>query len=467
MPPAWRERSGPGSFRGVPFVVRSDEQTGGRKTVRHEYPLKDTPFIEDLGRKARGIRVTAYVIGGDYLTKRDALLAALEDAGAGPLVLPYQDERLVMVADYSVSQSDDEAGMATFSIEFEETEPKAFTPTVGTAARPRLGATADAGLLANKSSLSRRYSLVLPQPSTSPVLQGVSRVKPMPGWSLASASALVRDGSTALHRALAPVMATTQQLASLKRQTDALVTDASSLVRDPLLLATRFTSLLTDLIRWPATPVLGVKALLNAFKFLASTPRPVATTATRAREQKNYDAVRGFIRTGVLIQATRVAGDAADPDAAAAFVVRSTTGGGLLVDDVDDDVAAAADSQQRGQPPRLADGTRTGGYETYDEAIATREQLTDAIDELLEDADDELYAALVQLRADVIAAVPGERTRLPRLVTFTPTITIPSLVLTYRLYGDVALAEDVVDRNRVAHPGFVRGGRELQVLSHA
>jgi len=106
------------------------------------------------------------------------------------------------------------------------------------------------------------------------------------------------------------------------------------------------------------------------------------------------------------------------------------------------------------------------GYDSYDDAVAVRAALTDRIDTMNETAPDDVYDELVQVRADVSDAVPGPTQSLAHLVTETPPITVPALVLTYRLYGNLFLTEDLISRNHVRYPGFVPGGQPLQVLSH-
>lgn len=41
------------------------------------------------------------------------------------------------------------------------------------------------------------------------------------------------------------------------------------------------------------------------------------------------------------------------------------------------------------------------------------------------------------------------------LVTLTPPEAVSALVLAYRRYGDAARGDEIVMRNRVAHPGFL------------
>ena len=49
------------SFRGVPFFVESSDISAGRRTVTHQYPQRDEPFTEDLGRAAREYELSAFV----------------------------------------------------------------------------------------------------------------------------------------------------------------------------------------------------------------------------------------------------------------------------------------------------------------------------------------------------------------------------------------------------------------------
>jgi prophage DNA circulation protein len=69
----------------VPFAVRRSDAQVGRRTVQHEYPQRDTPFAEDMGRAARRFSLDAYVLGPDYDQARDRLIDALEARGPGLL----------------------------------------------------------------------------------------------------------------------------------------------------------------------------------------------------------------------------------------------------------------------------------------------------------------------------------------------------------------------------------------------
>ena len=85
---AWRENLVPAAFRGVPFFVeRHQSQAAGRRVQVHEYPGRDLPWPEDLGRRTREFEIDGYVVGDDYFAARDALLDACDRPGPGGLDL--------------------------------------------------------------------------------------------------------------------------------------------------------------------------------------------------------------------------------------------------------------------------------------------------------------------------------------------------------------------------------------------
>ncbi|MFH1398751.1 MAG: DNA circularization N-terminal domain-containing protein, partial [Candidatus Woesearchaeota archaeon] len=76
------------SFRGAKFFFERSEASVGRRNVVHQYPYKDSPYIEDLGRDTDEFTVDGYVVQNeennlDYFTERDALINALKEPGPG------------------------------------------------------------------------------------------------------------------------------------------------------------------------------------------------------------------------------------------------------------------------------------------------------------------------------------------------------------------------------------------------
>lgn len=122
----WKDKLRDPSFRGISFLIDNSEFDGGRRTVLHEYPQRDKPYSEDMGRKARGFAVDGYVIGDDYMEQRDDLIKALEEVGAGELIHPYFGTLQVTVKTFKVSESSIEGRMARFSIVFDEAGERFF-----------------------------------------------------------------------------------------------------------------------------------------------------------------------------------------------------------------------------------------------------------------------------------------------------------------------------------------------------
>lgn len=165
MPPApWRTGI-QASFRGAQFKIEVGGKAGGRRNVTHEFPQRDTPYTEDMGRRARHYPITGYVIGSpknpNYLIARDALIAACEAYGPGTLVHPTLGSMQVNCDTYAVSETRERGGIATFEMAFVEagaiTEGGAVADTSAAAisAATNLGQTAAQSVdSATQSSLS-------------------------------------------------------------------------------------------------------------------------------------------------------------------------------------------------------------------------------------------------------------------------------------------------------------------------
>lgn len=241
--------------------------------------------------------------------------------------------------------------------------------------------------------------------------------KSKPGSLMASVAGAVGAASGAVDVMLRGVALETQALAKVKALATALAANAATLVETPAaLLAAQVEIFETISAALLAAPdVLNpAAAMLKLYAFDAGT-RPPATTPNRLAEQTNFDACRRLTQRLVLVEASLLA-------------VAQT-------------------------------------YASYDEAIATQTAITSLLDEQAEVVADSVYPTLLQLRADLVTAVPGLDRELARLVNYTPPTNVPSLVLAHRLYGDVAREADLVSRNRIANPCFVTGGVELEVLS--
>ena len=143
---AWQDELRPASFRGVPFYVQERAGAGGRRIVTHEFPRRDTPFTEDLGKAALTYRVRAYLLGDSYIEQRNALLAALLNyATPGQLVLPTDPPLSARAGRVQWQEAKEIGGQAFVEIEFVRDGPQ---PS------PTLANSTASGLLAGLTTLA-------------------------------------------------------------------------------------------------------------------------------------------------------------------------------------------------------------------------------------------------------------------------------------------------------------------------
>lgn len=384
------------SFRGVPFLVSSSERGGGRRIVRHEFPGRDAPAFDDLGRATRTYQVDGYVLGDDYLEQRDALLAALEDEGGpGELVHPYHGVRQVVCTGLSVRETTVDGGMARFAITFEEVTGQALVPVE------------DVDLLADVQAAATAA-----QAATLEAFEAGYDVDGQPAFAIASLASELSAVSDGMADGLSGAVATTQELARLDVDIQAITDDAATLVRMPADTLGALISVVGNLADTiAAAPREVLRALLDAYDVPVQAVAQ-GSSATRALERANQAAIQGALRATMMVEAA-----------------------GVIVQ-VD--------------------------YEVLADALSDRDAVAARLAELALDARDESYAQLVALRSAVLRAIPGDA-ELARITTVTRRTAVPSLLLAYDLYGDVTRELALVARNGSQHPGFMAG--DIEALS--
>lgn len=120
MTDAWLQQYREASFRNVKFYINAHEHGGGRRLATHEFPQRDEPYTQDLGRRVRRFSLTAYVLGVNYFPQRNALLTECEKGGRGLLVHPYLGSRLVQLENFRLRETTLEGRIARFTLDFVE-----------------------------------------------------------------------------------------------------------------------------------------------------------------------------------------------------------------------------------------------------------------------------------------------------------------------------------------------------------
>lgn len=393
-----------GSWRGLSFATEDQETQGGRRGVQHVFPGGEDPVWEDLGRAAKRFTLNCHITGPDYLAAANAFEDALEAPGPGTLIHPWRGSMQVAVGQYSRRDSAIDGGQALFAVDFLETGlPSVPPPAVDTAAASK--STADDAAAAAKVGLARGFSLA-----------GAADFVETAARDVAQAAAVAVQVRAAIAGGPAGVLGLIDRYAG--------TLGLSSTLRDATTLGVAVVGLVQTLALVSTTPATVLAALESLLGFGEALVDPVGTTAARDLQRANQAA---------LVQAVNLT--------ASAEAVRAI---------------AAID------------------FASYDEAVAVRDRIATRLDALAlrqaDAGDDEGALTYDALRQAMVRDVTARGGSLARVQSYTPANTEPAVVIAHRLYGPVGLdarTADLIARNRIRHPGFVRGGEPLQVLSGA
>ncbi len=413
-------------FRGVEFHVQSEGQSGGRCGPTHEFPGKDESYPEDTGSKARVYTIDGYIArrpGQDgVIDTRNALIAALDKPGPGELEHPNYGILQVQVRSWDAQASKERIGYIAVNMVFDLAHREKYPVAQSNPA----GGMAVAAGNAHRQALENFAGNF--------VLDG------MPDYlreKAVEAFAAVASGYERIARisgTSAAVGNLTNDLNSLAKEFQNL-TDAAAmgtqLIAIPQAIAASFeepwknlrnsdgTFRGTSTMRGggPISPD-AVAVLVRAFNYGPDTVVPTYATASRHQQAANEAAIVNLTRQSAMIEAARLA---------------------PFVD-----------------------------WRTRQEAEGARDLIAEALDsQCVITASDPLYQALYDLRSLVLKTVPPEGGRLPSLVEYTPDYTLPALVLSYRLYGTIAKADELQIVNSLRHPGFIQGAEKLLILAEA
>lgn len=436
----------PGSFRGISFGVLGHESEGGRRLAKFEYPERDLPYNEDLGRRARAFSVRAFVVGDDWKARRDALVRAAEAKGPGELTHPWHGSLQVVCEKWKVSEDVKGVGYAEITLQFVEDGENRF-PSAEVDTRAAVAAAAAEARDALADDLADRLDMDGPGWIADDALGRVSGLagyfEDMAGTDAGYLSAIgevrsnapawIRDGAALAVGIFAVFEAGDALFRGATGTVLAIKAGVVAVINAPM-------SIRSALGQWWAAE----KALAGqlAWRRLSDlgTGRIDASPATPSRAQiaENAAALDDFVRGAALCAAAESAAAAVlDPETARQAVAAGAVSGG------------------------------DGPVVTADDALALRDALCDRLDMAAETASDDVHAALATLRTALSRDLAARAIALPLLRSHVEAATVPAVVLAHRLYGDVGRADELVKLNRVRHPGFVPGGAALAVRADA
>ncbi|MDR2309289.1 MAG: DNA circularization N-terminal domain-containing protein [Paucimonas sp.] len=439
----WRDQLHPASFRGVPFHVDSDSMPAGRRTQTHEYPQRDKPLVEDLGRVTREIKLAAFVIGEDCYEQRDNLLNALDKPGAGELVHPWYGRLMVTATACNVSHERREGGMVRFDLTFVEDGEKGFPAGVPNTSRQledsseSLLESAIARFKAAMAVVNRsRLAMVALQNGVAGVQMAIaSEFRQLTGL-VSSVEALADMLANAPGNFAAMIRGQFSSVGGSSRSTGyrwgpSSGSSSASLEADPEF----------------ARTVAALPEATPEFSSFADTGRAITGQVEQARQLEKASPPAGGTDTAAVVSATRdLVRDAlivsAAREAAALPVVQAPeplTGFATLEQQV---VAPI----QRPEVPVTAD------------VVVLRDAISDALWDAALSSPVEHVELLEVVRKQVRAHMTEVARAGVRLTEVTTLESLPAVVLAYQRYGDATRAAEIVTRNKAQHPGFLPVG---------
>lgn len=409
----WRDSLLKASFRGVSFEIENTSMPAGQRGQLHEFVQRDEPYFEQLGKRAQVHKLTAFVIGADCFERRDQLLEALEKPGAGELVHPWLGRMLVKVGPCEVSHERREGGMVRFDLEMYPDLPRKY-PTAKVNTKQQ-AVKASGGLL--DSALGRF--------SSSMDKVNVARI------NLLSLRNSVSGVFNAVQQHFAPLMTSINDLNGFVQMIMNAPDSLQSLFGGYLTSSNSGLGSLFSL--GGSSSGSRYRSALSVANQQVESVVQIDTIAPAGGEDTSAaaQATANFVQDALLVQVTNLVAEL--PIAP-------------KVEPVD---SVPAIAQQVIQPIERAE------VPVADDVLQLRDNLSEAIWQASLKADHDHYQAMTDVRHAVSAHLTAVAESGVRLVEVTPDQSLPALVLAYRRFGDATRESEVVQRNRIRHPGFV------------
>lgn len=413
----------PASFRGVPFEVNGASFEGGRRVQVHQYPQRDKPWAEDLGRAARNIDLDAFLVGPDYIEQANALIGAAEEEGPGTLVHPWFGTMEVSLKDESSCRVrfDNALGRAIVSLSFVESGDLEF-PSATDSTQAQSQSAADELCEAAAESFGSTFSVEglasyvsdLASSNFASAFEFAATLggsfSSLSGW----ASQLEGLADSVLDYFGDPI-GLAQQVMDWFDLSDIVASLAgTNLAAGPTFASAAITVPRVESLGATVLGIVGVAGNGGAGGILNAPVPALGLSPARTQQVTNTAAINALVRRALLAQAVGMSS-----------VVDTTV---------------------------------------QTDALAVRDGLCRALDLESLVADDVSYEALQVARRAVWADITARASSGARLITITPGELTPALVLAYDQYEDAARGDEIAARNNINHPGFVPPVA-LQVLS--
>lgn len=414
---SWIDELLPASFRGVPFHVKGDNASFGRRNQTHEFPFRDEPFTQDLGRSARQYAIDAYIVGDNFIDNEKRLIQAIEATGSGVLVHPFYGELSVnIVGTVRVSHSSDAGRMCSISFNFIESG-EVHYPDVSVSTSDAILAQANAVDTTLSQSLVDFNFTKLPDFIQSEMLSSTQAALNEINYVLGYANAQVKTAIDALSGNLSSV---------LSGPSHQLLTSLTGVWRNAEQVMYSVDGLIA--LSHTLSSVSDMKRLVPS----QAWPTDSGSNQTRKHHQNHLNQV---IRISALNASSRLI----------AMLPKQQITKHIIHDELTFQAVSIQDANEVKPLPM-----------TFDDLMEIKKRINQTFHQESERAqNDAIYLALSKLKTTVNQDINDRLLKMDKTIVFMPNDVLPDLVLANLLYGDATRHIDISARNAITHPGFI------------
>lgn len=422
------------SFKGVPFFVDASQVKVGRRNVVHEYPQRDMPFVEDLGRATRAVSVEAFLIGEDCLSQAKRLMAAIESQGSGTLIHPWLGEMRVSLTATSTLSFDERKRIVKVTLEAVEAGELDFPKTssdlvslAGFSAGKLLGSAIEKFGKSIDLSIASKFiddALALDVETTLGVVSS-SQLSAVFGFS-DKLKTLIKRGArliTTDPKVFAQEVANAMGIGRFSteaRSWGRVARQLSNLTKRPEVNRAKLAKTSTSGRKGPGSSQFNTP--------LQSKPQQIAL--------QNRTAIEKLVRHVALANAVGVAT--------------------LVASDSDVETVELVET---GKPHGIG--------RSFEEIHEIQTAILEAFDaEMMVEEDDEIYQSLSEARSAAHAVLQARADGFGHLVTVETFDVMPALAMAYDWHDDATRDEEIAIRNGVQHSGFCPE-RPMRILDDA
>ncbi|MBD0845689.1 DNA circularization N-terminal domain-containing protein [Pectobacterium versatile] len=424
----WEDHLHQASFRGIPFAVVAANGSFGRRQAVHEYPYRDTAWIEDVGRSTRKMTLRGFLIqdsakynAPDVIKQRESLIAACETFGSGTLIHPTLGELTVSIPEggLKINESMNSGRVFEFSLTIIESGLKVFAITGNSAAATLV----KDGFLKTVSTAALTFIAQVKGEMRS-ATQAIKTIKNVANFWVNMVNSTVSE-VTNLGNTLRSTFGSERYGRYNRGNTDAdnyqsltsQVMAQGVVDRESILDKTNDVRNASSIEGFADAVNVAVVAILNSSGGLE-------------------DRVRALENLTALSDSTLYATDADRnvSDSAVIFIIVLCT-------------AAMVSAAVEYNPS------------SSDEATALQNRVCEALDDALVNVgnrgEDDVYAQLLELRKSFIDAMRIKIGTLASVMQVTVPKTLPSLTLANRLYQDATRSDELIQETNPRHPAFM------------